>query len=518
MVDLRLKQYTGTVHPFLAVYLPFAFISVVFVILIGDTLAQRNVTLFPPFFPLILLLAGLAETIVGNLLRQERISGLAPRLRELVFVLLLSFGLILLFFGDLTSGDINLARANIWLSLIVVAAQWLFSLQIHTKLRDRELFLSFFEAKEPRVFQDVYATHNHEGGKALEGLAGVRKLVVTYLAIGFAVLVSVSWGAGLELAGMRALLVWGFFATLFLAAAVMGRSIESLRVMAAGHAVSPSQTRQKNVTMILVLVAGSLFALALVGRDAWLPASHLADFWSWLTELLTFDRVAPPVEAPELTETITEAPLPDFEPLSGVLGTRDSTAVADIARYIFYAVVGLLGVGFLAFLILPVLRMRDANTNLGQAFGKAIRRLVAAIRTGWQAFIGALRSAVRHGRRVGTAIARAREQARVAADERHAAAARRTRASKEERKIHSQVLKGFMRFVRWAGRHDVTFNASIAPREFSLMVAARMPDRRSDFIEIADIFEEIVFSNHEIGSELQARYQDRIAALVRSRS
>ena len=518
MDDLRLRQYTNLVHPLLSIYVPFVFISVVVVGLIGEAFAVRGVQVFPPYFPLILLLAGAAETITGNLLHQERVTGVLPRLRELIVVIVLSFGLILLFFGDLTSGDISLARANIWFSLIFVMVQWLLSLRIHTRLRDRELFLSFFQGKEPRAFQETYSTHNHEGGKAFEGLRSVRKLVLSLAGMGFIALIAVTWGTGLEIHGLLALAVLLFFVSSFLVASVLERYMDMLRVLGTGHVVTPAQTRQKNATMILVFIVVALIALPLAGGEAWLPVRHLTGFWSWLTELLTFDRVVTPVEPPEIETTMPQDALPELTPLQGVLGTREEGALADIARYIGYALLGLLGVGLLAFLIMPVLRLRDADTNLREALGKAIVRLTAAIRAGWTSLMTALRRALAHGRRAGALITRVRDQARAAAEAREAAAQRRARVGKEERRIHGKVLKEFMKFARWARRHGVSFDPSIAPREFSEMVGAKVPEHRHDCIEIAEIFEEIVYSNHEIESRLQARYHEKVAALVKSRS
>ncbi len=518
MIDLRLKQYTRFVHPLLSVYIPFMFITVVGVILVGSTFAMRNVQLFPPFFPLILLLAGVAETITGNMLHTERVSGVLPRLRELILVMIVSLGLILLFFGDLTGRGLNLARANIWLSLIVVVVQWLLTLRIHTRLRDRELFLSFFADKEPRTFQEIYATHNHEGGNALEGLRSVRKLVLVLFGIAFAVLILLTWGAQLAIAGMQGILVFAFFASFFLIASMLERSTEMLRVLASGHVVRREQVRQKNATMILLFAFASLVTLPLVGREAWLPADHLASAWDRLVELLTLDRVMTAVEAPPGPSFGPQEQQPDLPPLGAAEGARAPSGLAEIFRYVGFGLLGLLAAGFLAFLVMPIVRMRGSGTSLKQAVGKAFQNLAAGIRGGWAAFVNAIRRAMMHGRRVGRLISNVRDQARAATVAREAVAANRARISKEERKIHGKVLKAFMRFVRWARRHDVAFDLSLAPREFSEMVASRVPDQRVACLEIADIFEEIVYSHHEIGSQLQARYHEKVTSVVRSRA
>ena len=516
MVDLRVKHSVDVVHPLLAVYIPFMFLYTVAVVMVAGAFATYDIQIFPPFFWVILLLAGASESVTSNLLSRERISGILPRVRELVVVLAVSLGLILLFFGDVTAGDIDLSRFNIWVSLIVVLAQWLITLQIHNKLRDRELFLSFFQGKEQRAFQDIYATYNHEGGKAYTAMKSVRKHVFGYIVVGFIVLVLVTWAVRMPITGGAAIIVFLFFSSFFLIAALIERYLDMQRALLAGHVVTRPQARRKNAAMILIFAVAALIAFPVAGRRALLPTSYLVALGDWLAGLGTRELPPPAAPRPDLgTQPPAEDPFGRMSDIREMLGDRGNGT--DIARYVGYALLGLLGAGFLAFLLLPLFRMKASGNDIRRALRRSMRSLAHGIRSTWLALVVALRRAVSHGKHLGGVIAKRRGATGDATPGRSGAAARRAEMSRQERKIHGRVLKAFMKFTRWARRHEVVFDPSIGPREFSELVGDRVPARMDECLEIAEIFEEIVFSNHDINDELQNRYHDKVARVVRSR-
>ncbi len=513
MTDTRLRSYVRVVHPFLSVYLPFMFFLIVCEVLVGGVFAMYEVEVFPPFFPVILLLAGLTEAVSSNLLARSRISGITPRLREAFFVLLVSFGLILLLYGDLTSGDIDLSRFNIWLSLIVVLGQWLFSLQIHSRLRERELFLGFFEGKDPRSYGDIYSTYNHEAGQAFKALGGVRRTVIGFIAVVFVLLIIATWAVGLELGGVERMLFFGFFLTFFYITSLLERYRDMLRVLMSGHAVTPAHARIKNTTMLLIFGVVAVIAIPLAGRQAWLPSSYLVAFGEWLTDVTRWEFEPGEVRAPEVapgpTMDDTFDRMSDFR---DIMGERDSGP--GIARYVGYTLLGLIGLGFLAFLLMPILRIRGSDLNLRQALSESLRSLVTGLKAGWAKLVGTLRLAARQGRQVGEFLTRERRDRESRGQD---GATDRRRIDRRERRIHGRLMKSFTKFVRWAARHDVTFDPSIAPREFSEMISRKVPDRRGDCMEIAELFEEIVYSDHRIGEEIHERYHEKVSAVVRGR-
>jgi hypothetical protein len=516
MADLRRQYYASVVHPLISILLPFLFLYTVIVTMLGRAFTMYDVQVFPPFYFLILLIAGAAETIIGNILYQERVAGFVPRLRELVVVLIVSFGLILLFYGDLTGGDIDLSRFNIWISLILVGTQWFFSYYIHQKLRDREIFLKFFEGKEQRNFQEVYAAHNHEGGEAIKALTSVRKLLFGYIAVAFVFFVVMSWGFQVNFRPIDNVLIFLLFGGFFLIASMLDRYMDMQRVLASGHVVDRTQARKKQSTMILVFAVVAVVAIPVAGSRPLLPQSYLSSVLEWLGQLGTREQTVETRKPPDIGETGPSVEMPDFVgPAQSFLGERGGES--QIGPIIGWIILVLLGVGFLVFLIQPLLKMRREGLTIGTAFKKRFASLLQGMRNGWRSFTEALARFLREGRKVRGVFKKIREQAQAVVRAREDAATRRASGTKRDRRVHNRVLRSFMRFTKWAKRHEVTFHASIAPREFSEMVAAKVPERRSDCLEIASLFEEIVYSHHEIEGSLQNRYHEKVAAVVKSR-
>lgn len=516
MVDLRRDHYASVVHPFISVFVPFIFLYTVIVVLVGGAFTMYDVQVFPPFFFVILLLAGVSESVTGNMLYKERITGIAPRLREFVLVLIVSFGLILLFYGDLTRGDIDLTRFNIWLSLIIVASQWLFSYYVHQKLREREVFLSFFEGKEERSFQKIYADHNHEGGEAIKALQSLRKLTFGFISVAFVLLLIMTWGVNVPLRGIDGILVFVLFTSFYLITATLNRYIEMQQVMSAGYVVNRQQARQKFTTMLLVFAVVGIIALPVSGSRPLLPVSYLEAVVDWLAELGRRERRVEDVEPPSLSTEQTTEELPDYlGPAQRLLGERGGGS--NIGPIVGWILLGLIGLGLLYFLIAPLMRIRRSGGNVGEVVVARLQKLLANIGRAIGSIGNAFRQILRESRKVKGLFAKIREQAKAVAEAREEAAARRAGVSKRDRRIQSKVLKSFMRFTRWAKRYEVSFHPSIAPREFSELVARRVPERRDDVVEIARIFEEIIYSHHEIENSLQIRYHEKVSAVVKTR-
>jgi hypothetical protein len=504
------------VHSFLSVYVPFLFLYVSFVVLIGGAFAVYDIQVFPRFYFVVLLLAGVSESAVGNVLTEERNQSIVPRLRELALVLIVSFGLILLLYGDLIGGEINLARANIWISLLIVLVQWLLSLRVHRRLRSREFFLNFFEGKERRTFKDVYAAHNHEGGEAIKALQSVRRLLFAFLVIEYLLLITMTWGADLGLTAMGTTLVLVLFGSFLIIAAGLNRYIETQRVMAEGHVVGAEQARRKTAAMVLLFAFVGLLAFTVSGGRAMLPTSYLESTIDWLLELDWRDRSAGEVKPPEFRSDSTDDQLPEFViPAQRAIGRRDDDA--GLGPIVGVIVVGVLVLGFLAFLIAPLVRLHREGRSITGALRERLVRFLAGLRTGWRSLIRSLKRMIRQSRKVGTVAKRIGEELRSAAETRRRSTAKRQSLGGVDARTHSRVLKSFMRFVKWAGKHDVTFRTSIGPREFAATVAREVPDQTDDVMEIAELFEEIVFSHHQIDNSQTQRYHQKIAKVTQSR-
>jgi hypothetical protein len=80
-----------------------------------------------------------------------------------------------------------------------------------------------------------------------------------------------------------------------------------------------------------------------------------------------------------------------------------------------------------------------------------------------------------------------------------------------------KVLRAYARLIRWAERRGVRFRAPLAPREYIVRVAARVPDHRPALDEAAVILEEAVFSDHRVARDRLRTYFEAIRIVTRSR-
>ena len=127
--------HRSTLHPLIAIGIPLLFLwclTSFLPLFFGQSVAV------PLLFYALILLAGLEETVVGNILFKERTSSFV-RFRELVY---LCFGVVLLLFaisrGNVAERLASLKQAGNVLTLIAVPAQWLLTFTLHSALRERD--------------------------------------------------------------------------------------------------------------------------------------------------------------------------------------------------------------------------------------------------------------------------------------------------------------------------------------------------------------------------------------------
>ncbi|MBT3273830.1 MAG: hypothetical protein HN368_11790, partial [Spirochaetales bacterium] len=256
--SVRLKFYTSFVHPLLTIFIPFWFLTTLLLVFVNSMILQSGPAVFPPMYFVLMLLVGMSETITGNLLYKERIASILPRLREFVFVLAFSLFFILLFHGEVFRGDFRIGRVKIWLPTVLLGAQWFLSYFIHQRLREREIFLKFFQDKPDKKTREIYNSYMHEGSASLKATEAVKKLVIAFLVLGFIAFIITSWFMRIEYKGFALFIIISFFSIFALIIALMNIWHEAQFIMMDGHIVPRNQRRFRLIVAIL------LFAVVLV--------------------------------------------------------------------------------------------------------------------------------------------------------------------------------------------------------------------------------------------------------------
>ena len=513
--QIRLKFYTNIVHPFITIFVPFWFMMTTVLVLLNSAFYSSGTIVFPPMYFALLLLVGVSETVTGNLLYKEKIGSFLPRLREFVFVVIFGLFFVLLFHGNITQRNFNLAKLKIWLPTLLLAAEWLMSYYIHQKLRERELFLKFFEGKEEKDVRQLYDAYMHEGGESMKAAKSVRKFIIAFMAITFVFYIIMTWGAGISYPGLSIFMILSYFVVNFLIVIMLNTWHETQFIMMDGYLVSRKQKRFRIGIIVLLFIVIFVVVIPASGSKSLLPASYLQAFYEWLQTIGKFEPVERKVR--EVEFNVGESMEGVSEQMGSALGgMAEEQNLAKIARIIGFIILGVLGLGAVLFLLLPLFRGMKAGVNPLDVIRKGVRSAIKAIADAVAAFVRAIEAwrkkrRVRVWKRIGS---RGKGGIVQEALER---AAGRLGLSRKERRAHGRMLKSFFRFTRWGEKRGIPFRTTIGPWEYALMLTTVVPEVTDDCVEIADIFEEVLFSTHAVDDNRQSVFFNKIKQIVKNK-
>ena len=101
----------------------------------------------------------------------------------------------------------------------------------------------------------------------------------------------------------------------------------------------------------------------------------------------------------------------------------------------------------------------------------------------------------------------------IAAEERQA----RFAPDRKQRRINSKLLKSFFRFTRWGEKRGVPFRKTMGPWEYAQKLEIVAGDVEPGCMEIAGMFEEMMFSNHSIEEKYRTQFHDRVRQLIKKK-
>ncbi len=511
---LRVDFYHRVIHPIFSIFAPFLFLYVTIVMPFDRAFELGGGDLFPPLFWLVMLLAGLSENLTGNMLYKEKIAGIGPRLREFVFVVIFGMLLIMILFGDLFSGQFRFDSIIYYVPLLILCGQWLLSYSIHQKLRERELFLGFFTGKSESELKETYQKFTHEGGEVIKNLQNIRKLIIAGMFVNFVLIVLVVWAGRIPFTTGNIFLVFLYYLVQFFFLSAINGFIERQVILSEGYLVKQDLKRKKNATMIILLILIVLIMIPVTGRRQVFPEAYLSYFFQWLQSLGRTQREREEFEMPDLEFGDMDPEVPDYlGDATRALGAQRSGS--DIVQYVMIIIVSIIGLAFLAFLLIPLFRKKDKRSSM----------LLDAIKSSWQSIASSFKSVVdsiksffqklKHKREL-KAWSRIKKQGKEALERVSTRPKEKPQISRRERQLHSRVLKAFFRYTKWARKYDLNFRYSHAPVEFSSMIANKQPDLKSDVIEVGTMFERIMYSGHDIGDDYREAYFDKVKTVTKN--
>lgn len=514
-IEIRHKFYASVVHPFIAIFVPFWFLSTMLLVFVNSAVLPTGRVVFPPFYAGLLLLVGISETVTGNMLYKERIGGMLPRLREFVFVVLLGGFFIMLLHGDILRGQIRIGKIHIWLPLVLLAVQWFMSYYIHQKLREREIFLKFFENKEAKQVKETYQSYMHEGGESLKAVNSVKKFIIVLTVMGFVMFLIMTWGFRIRYGGFPLFMIISFFAINLLLIASLNGLHDTQFIMMDGYVVSRKQRRFRFSLILLIFVVVFVLIIPFTGSRPLLPSSYLEAFFAWLQSIGQFEPPDTEVEPPEFTGQQEDYDVGSYlgEAMHG-MSEQDQT-LANLVRVIGLILLGVAGLGAVVFLLLPLFRSGKGALQFRETLKKGWTNIAAFLNnasTAIQRFIQSIkdRRKLRVWNKLGS---KGRGSAIQDTLERAAA---KLGLSRRERKAQGRALKTFFRFTRWGEKQGVPFRTTLGAWEYAVRIKDVPQDIQADCKEIAGMFEEILYSNHEIEDSFRSEFADKVKKVVKS--
>jgi hypothetical protein len=517
--EKKLRFHRSSVHPLISILLPYLFLFATDAMLRRIVLDQF-IPAAPTGFWILMLAVGIAEAALANVLFRQRIGGLLPRLRELLLILVLSLVLLMTLKRYVAGGDFNPVKPEILYCLSLVLVQWVLSFVVHLAFRQREILLASVVGVAPQDLQAKVRGMAAEEQVLERRLGGVKKLLLFFqVAVLFLCLFAAGQAGRLDPVLVTLTAVHLGVGILFLVL-INGFLDEQLH-QAEGIELSRTLLRRRFLAFLAIVAAAILLVVPLVGKKSLLPPTFISNlYYSLVPDLTT--RIAQQVEAAEQKKKAEEegpSGLQIEKPnLEGLQGTQKaSPLLTRLAKIAGFTLLGILGAAVLYFAARPLFS-RDVWTQIRNAhplrmLKRKILDALARIRGAFGQFLLFLRSprkSMRASLRAG--MARIRGDAGARAQERESARAM-TRGRKRQL---DQVVRDFVRLVRWGEKKGVRFDKAIAPMDYVASLGKTLPQTKELLDEVGLLFEEIVYSNHQVGEPAQSSYSRSMRKILRS--
>ncbi len=461
----------------------------------------------PPVFYLVLLVIGLEEVIVGNILYKEKIGGL-ERLREVVYILICVFIVLLLLQRGSLSQRLEALQSILNIYIVAcVLLQWSLTAKVHSSLRNREILLAALNEKRGDNLKRALRESSELAGMALSNLKQVKRIIITFQLVVFCLILGL-FAFGVKNGSLLVVTVLSHALVGIVFTFILNNAIQDQFLFGEGVFVDSTFQRRRFIYASLVILLVMVLVFSLARQSSILPLSIFQPFLDWLAGLFSPKGR----NAIRLPKTGGQSNRMDMSRLLEMLPQKPSIIV-EILR-IFFAVLGriiLLGIGilFLFFLFSP----------LFSRYFKAVLRRLHPIMTLWRKLqalslyvVGLMRDLlnwIRNPRK---------ERLKFGRQDRTSKRWRRLKIRKRSlfKRIEvGRILKAFMQLIRWAKRRGIDYKSHIAPLEYAALISEKFPNRRDLLEESMEIMDEALFSPSVIPRQKFKRYLNLIKLIMK---
>lgn len=494
-------HYRTLIHPLIALVVPAAFL--VSVVMLSAELfnfifrmpAGFMTRLYPSLI-FLSLLAGLSAVVLGNIFQTERASWTA-RARELMVLLLVVYLLASLLRG----GSVPLRFVPSLLNSLPVlyaAVQWLSSVRIQNALRDREILAQELEGKEGDALYSGMRDAGLQPEAALEALQRLRG-ISTFFAVTLLVLL-VPVGNIVEHISIPAITsIIAFYLVYFLILALCSQYSFEQYAAGAGLREDSGQriARIRFAGLAILFVGGVGFLVG--GYSVTIPTAWIESLATQLFRLLIL-LIA------RFLLLFKNNPQPDFQSEEGVQelipyaenGIDWGAVFEIIGRLVPFGLAILLGLFLFAPLLSKKYRILLARHSIKDYFHELLMILRKWLGKKSGAEKDAITSDPDH-------LSEVRKRLRSLG------AAHKNRIRRRE---FGRVSRSFLRLIQWGRRQGIVFTATSAPGSFTSELAKRFPAHESTLKDIADCFEQAVYSPYPLGKNRLQEYEQAVRMII----
>ncbi len=480
-----------------------------FLVVLGIAVNNSARSVGPPVFDtgfFVLLFALQCEQAVAAFLVKRERAGPLVRVRELI--ILLGFCYLLLGVVRAGSSGERFRPDLVYVTrLVMLAAGWLLSFNIHAHLRALESFYAVREQRTGSALHHAVREAAHVVGNAQTGLLAVRRLSNVFL-VSIGLVILVLWLAGYP-PGAGELFGYCLYCVCYvIVRSVVSISIDEIELAGDGLTLSLNLVRKRVRIAAISGGVALLFALFYAGDRSILPHGLLAKFFSWLGSL--FSQTATPA-LPGRSLSPVAPPMPDIREFFGGMPAakplpwlvilwqvvRIAALAAGAAVVLIFIFGPLFSHDFRIFLrrINPLSALLNRLLLVLRAGGRGLRALVRAAR---RLFIGALPAEI--VKFVGLTGPPSRPV---------------FRPTRKKRLEIDRIRREFLRIVQWGETAGIHYADSLTANEYAAIVAGIRTGSEEDLTCFANLFDEGIYSPHELGAQKLRLLHESVDNLMR---
>ncbi|HEB11352.1 MAG TPA: DUF4129 domain-containing protein [Spirochaetales bacterium] len=499
------RFHRATAHPLLSIFIPLLFLLTL------DSFLQSLIPRLSapmPLLALLLLSVGLEEALAGNIFFKERVSSFV-RLRELILILLVMISILFAVYR-IPLRPVNMLRPEFLYPLFLILLQWLLSLALHTRLRERELLWSAIAGKRGSRQIKALRDSSFQASYAIKGIKEVQGAIILFQVVIFVlVILTIALSKALSASSMVLVILHAFSGLLFIG--VLNLFIEGQGHLGNGLII-PSRMEQKRLIYIAVVLGVCLAMVLLAARDAsLLPLSWLLAFLSKLAQLFKYNPNHQVVE--RFRNMIPRS----RQPLQFLLSAWGEARQPSLLLKLILELIKQL-VRVIAFTALFFFLVAPLFSNYFLKWVRQLRPLALLwekVRTSLLYLRRVSRRFVCWFKTLGTRRKLTAGEEKVLKMHPFVYSERSRRPGLRKKLQMGRVLKAFARLLKWGQRSGVPFFPANTPQEYTGRLAATVPDTEPSLGFIVQVFEEVMFSTHLVERDRITRYLRAVYDLCR---